>query len=92
MYICVCVLYCRANAYANMQSGSGPKINLKPDELAALKAGGKSVEELTGKNPIFRVWMLYIYSKGISHILYHVSHILCIIGQRGAISIPNIKC
>ena len=32
-----------------MQSGEGPKLELKPDQIATLRAGGKSVAELTGR-------------------------------------------
>lgn len=35
------------NVYGNLQSGSRQLGDLKPDAVAALKAGGKSVEELT---------------------------------------------
>ena len=36
------------NAYAHLRKGKLPNLGLKPAEVAALKAGGKSVEELTG--------------------------------------------
>lgn len=36
-----------------MARGHGPMVNLKPEEVAALKAGGKSIDELTGKLKIF---------------------------------------
>ena len=39
----------RKNAVANMKAGRGPTVNLKPDEVAALRAGGKSIDELTGQ-------------------------------------------
>ena len=45
-------LFCRANALANMQSGQGPSVNLKSDDIAAIKAGGRSVEELTGESQV----------------------------------------
>ncbi len=32
-----------------MQTGQGPAVNLKADDLAAMRAGGRSVEELTSK-------------------------------------------
>ncbi|KAK2162759.1 hypothetical protein LSH36_92g04006 [Paralvinella palmiformis] len=35
------------NAYAHLRKGKLPNLGLKPAEVAALKAGGKSVEELT---------------------------------------------
>ncbi|XP_023929984.1 protein SON isoform X1 [Lingula anatina] len=35
------------NAMANAKSGQGPPVSLKPEMLAELRAGGKSVEELT---------------------------------------------
>ena len=37
----------RKNAVYNMQSG-GPIVSLKPAEVASMRSGGKSVEELTG--------------------------------------------
>jgi len=35
------------NAYRNLQAGRGPKLDLKPEELAVLRSGGKSINELT---------------------------------------------
>ncbi|CAH1799722.1 unnamed protein product [Owenia fusiformis] len=36
-----------AKAYANMKAGVGPAVNLRPEEVAAIRSGGKSVNELT---------------------------------------------
>ena len=60
----------RANAYRNAKAGRGPDLNLKPDEIAAIKAGGKSIDELTGKSSAFNseknVWTCGILEKPIS--------------------------
>ena len=58
----------RANAYRNAKAGRGPDLNLKPDEIAAIKAGGKSIDELTGKSSAFisekkNVWTCGILEK-----------------------------
>lgn len=40
---------CSKKVYGNAQKGGlGPVFDMKPDEVVALKSGGKSVEELTG--------------------------------------------
>ncbi|XP_074648824.1 uncharacterized protein LOC141904171 isoform X2 [Tubulanus polymorphus] len=36
-----------ANAMKNFRTGQGPAANLRPDEIARIKSGGKSVAELT---------------------------------------------
>ena len=53
----------RRNAVANMKAGRGPTVNLKPDEVAVLKSGGKSVSELTGqkKTPLTLPSILCIF-------------------------------
>lgn len=48
------------NVYGNLQSGSRQLGDLKPDAVAALKAGGKSVEELTGE-----VEIIFILETGL---------------------------
>ena len=40
------IVFCRKNAYA-MLSNEEAMQRLKPEQLSAIKAGGKSVEELT---------------------------------------------
>ena len=53
------------NAYANLQRGQVTGLGLKPDEMAAIKAGGKSVQELTGK---FYCW-IFTMCKCIKYLL-----------------------
>ena len=52
-FSCCNIFTFRANAYRNAKAGRGPDLNLKPDEIAAIKAGGKSIDELTGKYSSF---------------------------------------
>ena len=47
-FMWVCIVFCSARAFNNMQTGQGPSVELKPEQLLALKAGGHSVQELTG--------------------------------------------
>ena len=61
----------RKNAYANLHSGIGPKLDLRPEELAALKSGGKSIDELTGNLTLLfyqyiRVVVLLILTSEVS--------------------------
>ena len=55
----------RANAYRNAKAGRGPDLNLKPDEIAAIKAGGKSIDELTGKSSAFSSKKKIVWTCGI---------------------------
>ena len=38
----------RARVFNNMQTGQGAAVELKSEQILALKAGGHSVQELTG--------------------------------------------
>ncbi len=46
MYV---ILTYSKNAVESAALGMGPKVDVKPDELVAIRSGGKSIEELTSR-------------------------------------------